>query len=231
MKTIQPSSRVLSVEYAIRDVLAAAKALEKKGRKIYYLNIGDPNKFDFVPPAHVLKAFADAVMDPKYSCYAPSEGDPELREAIARREGVTAEDVMITAGMSEGISFLFASLLNPGDNVLQPSPSYPLYMTMSRFYDGKDNYYKCDGNWLPDVDDIRKKINPRTRAIVVINPNNPTGAVYEKKRIKEIVDLAGEHGIPIISDEIYDKLILEGEVVHTKDVARDVPVISGNGIS
>lgn len=230
-KTVRTSERVSKVSYAIRDIVAVADKVKARGVKIISLNIGDPNKFDFRPPQHVLDAVAAVVKAGEFTGYAPSHGDPELRKLVAAREGVEASDVYITCGLSEGIGFLFEALIDPGDNVLLPSPSYPLYTTKSRALGGADNFYLCDENWNPDVEDIRKKINERTKAIVVINPDNPTGAFYPEKILKEIVNIAGEFGIPIIADEIYDKLVLEGKPINIFTIAKDVPVISANGIS
>lgn len=229
---VKLARRVESISYEIRDIVAKARKVEASGTKVHWFNIGDPNQFGFSPPQHITDAVIEALKDPKYSAYCPSEGDPELRQAIAKIEGVSAEFVTIHNGLSEGIDFLFQALVNPGENVLLPSPSYPLYNTKLRVFEGTDNYYITDENFLPDIDDIRKKINKKTKAIVVINPNNPTGAVYPRKVLQQIVDIAIEHNIPIIADEIYDKLTLEEEqAVNLRTLTKDHPLISGNGLS
>ncbi len=230
---IEPSERAEHVKYEIRDIIARAKKVEATGKKIHYLNIGDPNKYDFIPPKHVTEAIIAALREPKYSGYAPSQGDPELIEAIAKMEGVPGSEVFVTSGLSEGIDMLFQALINPGDNMLLPSPNYPLYATKSRVSGGEDNLYKCGNGWVPDTDDIRKKINQKTRAIVVINPNNPTGAVYPEKVLREIVGIAGEHNLPLIADEIYDRMTLDedAKMVNLRKLTKDVPLVSGNGIS
>lgn len=226
---MQVADRVNGMENPIRDVVAKADELRKKGKKIYPLNIGDPNKFDFKPPEKVVEAYAQAIRD-TYA-YGPSEGIPELREAIAKKEGVEAENVLITMGVSEALYFAFTCLLNPGDNVLLPSPYYPQYYTISKICGGKDNFYEMGGEWVPEASELRKKINEKTKAIAIINPNNPTGAVYPKKLVQQIVDLAGEHDIPIISDEIYVGIEFDEETVAPAKLAKDVPVIALNGFS
>lgn len=227
---IEPASRSELVSYPIRDIIQEAKKLEKTGTKMIYLNIGDPAPFGFRPPAHVLEAVAEALKQ-NYSGYAPSEGDPELRETVAQHEKVAREDVFITAGLSEGIDFLFQALVDPGRNIVLPTPAYPLYLTKERISYGTVEFYGCDSNFEPDVDDLRKSINQYTKAILVINPNNPTGAVYSRKVLEGIVDVAGEHNLPIISDEVYDQLIFDGEGPRLKDLHKDVPLVAGNSLS
>ncbi|MEM3030095.1 MAG: aminotransferase class I/II-fold pyridoxal phosphate-dependent enzyme, partial [Candidatus Micrarchaeia archaeon] len=197
------SERVSGMENPIRDVVVRAEELEKAGKKIYYLNIGDPARFDFHPPKFVIEAAYAALKKPGHACYSASEGIRELREAIGKEDGVPPEQVIITNGVSEGINYSFACLIDPGENVLMPSPTYAPYLTMSRFMGGVDNFYHCEENWIPDVEEARKKINAKTRAILLVNPNNPTGTVYPRKVVKELVDLAGEYNLPVVSDEIY----------------------------
>ncbi|MCX8197069.1 MAG: aminotransferase class I/II-fold pyridoxal phosphate-dependent enzyme [Candidatus Micrarchaeota archaeon] len=229
---VKLAKRVASISYEIRDIVARARKVASTGKKVHWFNIGDPNQFGFKPPQHITQAVMDALKDPKYTAYCPSEGDPQLREAIAKLEGVDPSFVTIHNGLSEGIDFLFQALVNPGENVLLPSPSYPLYNTKLRVFDGVDNFYKTDQNFIPDTEDIRKKINKKTKAIVVINPNNPTGAVYPKKVLQEIVEIAIEANIPIIADEIYDKLTLEeDQAINLRTLTKDHPLISGNGLS
>lgn len=232
MANVRIASKISHLSYAIRDIVAAAQKVQQKGRKIYWLNIGDPNRFDFRPPKHVLDAIGDALKEGKYTGYAPSQGEPLLRQEIAKKEGIDEEGVFVTNGLSEGIDFLFSALLEAGDNLLMPCPAYPLYVTKSKVLGGVENYYACGQDWVPDVEDMRKKVNAKTRAIVVINPNNPTGATYPEKVLRQIGELAGEHGIPVIADEIYDKLAFEGESTNMRSVVgKDVKLISGNGMS
>ena len=226
------ADRMASVSYEIRDIVARARKVQATGKKVHWFNIGDPNQFGFRPPEWVTSAIMDALRDPKYSAYCPSEGDPDLRAAIGKIEGVSPDYVTIHSGLSEGIDFLFQALVNPGENLLLPSPSYPLYNSKLRVNGGTDNYYPTDENFVPIVEDIRKKINQKTKGIVVINPNNPTGAVYPRKILQEIVNIAGEHKLPLIADEIYDKMTLdEDHAVNLRELAGELPLISGNGIS
>ena len=229
---IQLAERVNSISYEIRDIVASAKRVQSTGKKIHWFNIGDPNIFGFKPPQHITGAIMDALKQPKYTAYCPSEGDPELRAAIAKMEGTPVENVTIHSGLSEGIDFLFQALVDPGDNILLPSPGYPLYNTKLAVSGGTNNYYQTDENFIPAADDVRKKINKRTKALVVINPNNPTGANYPRSVLQEIADIAGEHKLPMIADEIYDKLTLGGEpAINMRALSKELPLISGNGIS
>ncbi len=232
-RLMQPSKASSLVQYAIRDVVIAAKKEEAKGRKITYLNIGDPCQFDFSPPKRILEAASDAVLSAKYTHYAPSGGDPELRDEIARVEGCEKEKVFITAGLSEGIDFSMRIILDAGDSILLPNPTYPLYPTKADIFGAKSIYYDCDKEWFPDIDEIRRKKDSRTKAIAVINPNNPTGAVYPYKILKEIADFAAEGEIAIIADEVYDHLVFDEDAkMHKlKDIAKDTPVFSGNSLS
>ncbi|MFH0884221.1 MAG: aminotransferase class I/II-fold pyridoxal phosphate-dependent enzyme [Candidatus Micrarchaeota archaeon] len=227
---IEPSTRSELVSYPIRDIVQEAKALEKKGTKMIYLNIGDPAPFGFRPPQHILDAAADALKQ-NYSGYAPSEGDPELRETVAKYEHVSKEDVFITAGLSEGIDFLFQAMVDPGRNILLPVPTYPLYLTKERISYGTVDFYKCDEKFEPDLESLRKNINKYTKALLVINPNNPTGAVYSRKTVQGIIDIAGEYKLPIISDDVYDQMVFDGEMTHMRDICKDVPVVCGNSLS
>jgi tyrosine/nicotianamine family aminotransferase len=229
---------VLNIEYAIRDVIVHAKHVEKTGRKIFYLNIGDPVAFDFDTPAHIKQGLIRAVEEGA-NAYAPSEGVPELRQAISLKEKrvnnveVSAEDVIVTQGISEGIQMVMAALINPDDEILLPGPTYPPYISYAKFFGGKPITYETIENdgWQPNVDDLRRKISKKTRGIVVINPNNPCGALYEEKVVRHIVDLAGEYDVPLLSDEIYDQIVYGKKFVSTAALAKDVPVIGLNGFS
>ncbi len=238
MTKIKVTERVSTIEYAIRDVLVHAKQLAKTGKKIYYLNIGDPVAFDFQTPPHIKQALAKAVEE-NVNFYSPSEGLPELREAIAQKEkrinrvDISTEDIIVTEGISEGIQMVMAALIDAGDEILLPGPTYPPYISYAKFFGGKPVTYETveENGWQPNVDDLRKKITEKTRGIVVINPNNPCGALYEEKVVKEIIDIAGEHGLPLLSDEIYDQIVFEKKLVSTAYLAKDVPVIGLNGFS
>jgi tyrosine/nicotianamine family aminotransferase len=226
------------IEYAIRDVIVYAKQLAKTGKKIYYLNIGDPVAFDFDTPKHIKRALISAV-EKGANAYAPSEGVPELREAISQKEkrvngiDIIAEDIIVTSGISEGIQMVMAAIIDPGDEILLPGPTYPPYIAYARFFGGKPITYETveEKGWQPNIDDVKDKISEKTRGIVIINPNNPCGALYEEKVVKQILDLAGEHDIPVLSDEIYDQIIYEKKFVSTAHLTKDVPVIGFNGFS
>ena len=235
---VKVTSRASNIEYAIRDVIAHTTQLVKDGKKIYYLNIGDPAAFDFKTPQNVKDALCKAVQqDDNY--YSPSEGRLDLREAIVRKEkkvnnvNVSADNVLITEGISEGIQMILGALVERGDEILFPGPTYPPYISYTRFFDGTPVAYEtieAEG-WQPNIDDLRSKITKKTRAIVIINPNNPTGAVYDRKMVKEMLDIAGEHDLLVISDEIYDQLTYEKEFVSTSYLSKDVPVVGLNGFS
>ena len=234
---IPASQRAIRIEYAIRDVVVPATELEKKGIEIIKLNIGDPIKYDFKTPPHIREAAAKAVMDSR-SEYSPSEGLPTLREAIVEKEkkygvDITTDDIIVTTGVTEALMLIFAASLNPREEILVPGPTYPPYITYPAFYDGVPKTYRTveEDSWQPDIDDIRKKITPKTKGIAVINPNNPTGAYYDEKTIKEIGDAAAEHDLFLISDEIYDKMLYDDTFTSPAKIVKDVPMFILNGIS
>jgi len=234
----QATKRVRTIKYAIRDIIVHAKSVEKKGKKIVYLNIGDPVKYDFDTPEHVKQALVNAVKE-GFNWYSPSEGLQELREAICEKEKrvnsveILPENVIVTSGVSEAIQMIMAAMVDEGTEILVPGPSYPPYVSYVNFFGGRPVPYRTveENGWQPDIDDLKSKIGDKTRGIVVINPNNPTGALYSEKILKKIVDFAGEHNIPLLSDEIYDRIIYEKEFVSTSCIAKDVPVIGLNGFS
>ena len=227
-----------TIEYAIRDIITYARQVAKTGKKIYYLNIGDPNAFDFDTPTHIKQALIKAVEEGS-NAYSPSEGLPELRQAISQKEkringvDVAPEDIVVTSGISEGIQMVMAALIGSGDEILLPGPTYPPYLSYAKFFDGKPVTYETleENGWQPNVDDLRRKITERTRGIAIINPNNPCGALYEEKVVKQMLDLAGEYDVPVLSDEIYDQLVFGKKFVSTAHLAKDVPVIGLNGFS
>ncbi|MCW4000553.1 MAG: aminotransferase class I/II-fold pyridoxal phosphate-dependent enzyme [Candidatus Bathyarchaeota archaeon] len=238
MAPIKVTNRAANIEYAIRDVIVHTQELIKKGRKIYYLNIGDPAAFDFKTPPSLKEALCHAIAK-EDNYYSPSEGLPELRQAVANKEkkvnnvDITADDVLVTEGISEGIEMLLGAIVERGDEILFPGPTYPPYSSYTKFFDGTPVSYQTieEEGWQPNIDDLRSKITPRTRAIVIINPNNPTGAVYGRKTVKEILDVAGEYDLPVLSDEIYDQLTYEKDFVSAAEVTKDVPVVGLNGFS
>jgi len=236
-REIAPANRLENVRYAIRDLACVADEVAKQGHKILPLNIGDPITFDFQTPLHLIDAVSKAMRDGKNG-YAPSSGIKEALDAIrgeAARKGIsTVQDVFITSGVSETVDICLAALLNPGDNLLTPCPDYPLYSAVLAKLDiGLNAYYlKEEDGWQPDLDDIRKRITPRTRGIVLINPNNPTGSLCTRQMLEQIAELARRHNLVIFADEIYDKLILDGsQHVAMAAVAPDVPVVTFGGLS
>jgi len=235
---ISPSKRAESISYAIREVVVYARKLEKRGMDIIKLNIGDPIAYDFETPKHIREALYRAAEE-GYNGYAPSEGYPELREEIARREKrrngmeYDVDDICITTGVTEALQIFLAASLNEGDELLVPGPTYPQYNLITSFHGARAVPYATieEEGWQPDIDDLRKKMNGNTKGLVIINPNNPTGALYPPKIIKEMVDLAAEHDVVVISDEIYDDIVFEGKQYSTASLAKDAPIITFNGFS
>jgi aspartate/methionine/tyrosine aminotransferase len=232
---LKVSNRTSEVEYAIRDIIVHAREYEKSGRQIIYLNIGDPVKYDFKTPDHIKQALIDSVSH-DFNYYTDSEGLYELREAIVEKESrkglsITAEDVLVTNGVSEGLDMTMASIVEPNTEVLMPGPYYPPYASYVKFYGGRPVEFKLTPDGKPDLEDLISKITPRTRALCIISPNNPTGEVFDHKSLKQLVDIAAEHSLYIICDEIYDSLVFEGEFTGIGKVAKDTPVILLNGFS
>lgn len=229
------SNRISNVEYAIRDITLHARRYEKSGAKIIYLNIGDPVKYDFPTPEHIKRALIDAVLN-NFNYYADSEGILELREAIVEKESqkglsISVEDVLVTNGISEGLDMVAASIVEPNTEVLMPGPYYPPYASYVKFYGGKPIEFKLTDDGTPDLDDIKSKITPKSRALCVINPNNPTGEVFNGKSLKQLIDIATENDMYIVCDEIYDKLVFDKEFTGIGKVAKDAAVILLNGFS
>ncbi len=233
------SNRVAGMKYAIRDLVVLANELERKGKRILKLNIGDPIQFDYETPEEMINGVCQAVRSNK-NYYADSLGIRELRSAIALHEGqkhgvtLGEDDIMFTSGVSEAIYFLFASFTEVGDELLLPAPTYPAYSSLATVFQTKVRYYSCieEDGWQPDLDDLRNKITDKTRFVVSINPNNPTGAVYSEKTMREIINIVGEHHSVLISDEIYDDLVIDGNrPPGVARVSNDVPAIVFNGFS
>lgn len=235
---IIPAFRTQNIHYAIRDIIVLAQGVAKTGMEMHYLNIGDPNVFDFDTPKHLIESVVEAMYNRKNG-YAPSSGIPEAIDAVRKdaeeRKGIkNIQDICITTGAAEAIEICLTALLNKGENFLMPTPGYPLYNAIEAKLELEPNPYYLDesNDWLPDVDDIRSKINDKTKAIVLINPNNPTGALYTRELLTQIVDLAREHGLIILSDEIYDKLIFDdGEMVSIASIDPEVPCVTFSGMS
>ena len=230
------SKKVVGVEYAIRDIVLAARKVEQSGMKVDYLNIGDPVQFGFQPPDNVKQALINSINKGE-NYYSTSEGLLELREEIAKKENakglsISADDVLITNGVSEGLDMVISSIVEEGDEVLLPGPYYPPYASYVRLHGGIPVEFSVDlNNSTPDIDDIKSKITSKTVAICLISPNNPTGVVFNENALKKLVDIANEHNIYIICDEIYDQIIFDDKFVGIGKVAGDSPVIILNGFS
>ena len=230
------SKKVAGVEYAIRDIVSAAREIEQQGKKVDYLNIGDPVQFGFQPPDNVKQALIDSVKNGN-NFYTQSEGLPELLDEIAKKENakgfaIDSENVLVTNGVSEGLDMVISSIVEDGDEVLLPGPYYPPYASYVRLHGGKPIEFAVNlHDAQPDIDDIRSKITAKTVAICLISPNNPTGLIFDENSLKQIVDIANEHNLYIICDEIYDKIVFDQKFTGIGKVAGDSPVIILNGFS
>lgn len=234
---IPVARRVGRFTYAIRNIVAEARKVEASGRRVRYLNIGDPIPFGFRTPPHLVEAVARAMTDGRNG-YTASAGIDEARDAVARdftARGleITPDRVVITSGTSEGIELALGALLDEGDEVLVPSPTYPLYTAVVAKLDATARYYRTDPStgWLPDPDHLVRLIGPRTRAMVVIDPNNPTGAVYPREMRLALLDVAARHGLVILADEVYADLAYEGPVAPLGSLDPDAAVISFSSLS
>ena len=236
---LRQSRKLENVCYDIRGpVLEEAKRLEEEGRRIIKLNIGNPAPFGFEAPEEIL---VDVIRNlPNAQGYSDSQGLLSARTAIVQHyqaRGLDVEnvdDVWLGNGVSELITIALQALLDNGDEVLVPAPDYPLWTAATSLAGGRPVHYLCDesNGWQPDLDDIRAKITPQTKAIVVINPNNPTGAVYPEGVLREIAAMAREHGLVVMADEIYDKILYDGAVhVPFAKIAPDVFTLTFNGLS
>ena len=239
MELFLKSDKLEHVCYDIRGpVHKEAMRLEEEGHKILKLNIGNPAPFGFEAPDEIL---VDVIRNlPTAQGYGDSKGLYSARKAIVQYyqskgiQGATVNDVYIGNGASELITMSMQALLNDGDEVLVPMPDYPLWTAAVTLSGGKAVHYLCDeeADWFPDLDDIKSKITPRTKAIVIINPNNPTGAVYSKELLEQIAEIARQHNLLIYADEIYDKILYDGAVHHhIAGIAPDLMVITFNGLS
>jgi alanine-synthesizing transaminase len=239
MKPIARSEKLHGICYDIRGpVLDEAKRLEEEGQQILKLNIGNPAPFGFDAPDDILK---DVIHNlPSAQGYSDSNGIYSAKVAVHQYyqtmsiENISVDDIYLGNGVSELIMMSMQALLNSGDEVLIPSPDYPLWTAAVKLSSGNPVHYLCDesSDWFPDIDDIKKKISSRTRAIVLINPNNPTGAVYSKALLESIVDIAREHQLIILSDEIYDKILYEeAEHISIASLCDDVLCVTFSGLS
>ena len=241
MKPIVKSAKLANVGYDIRGpVLDKARQMEDEGHRIIKLNIGNVAAFGVMPPDEIVQDMIQNLSSQVAAGYTDSKGLFAPRKAVmhyTQEKGianVAVDDIYLGNGASELIAMSMNALLDAGDEVLIPSPDYPLYTAVVSLSGGTPVHYRCDegSGWLPDLDDLRAKVNPRTKAIVVINPNNPTGALYPVDVLQGIVEIARQHQLIVFADEIYDKTLYDGET-HTSiaSLADDVLFVTFNGLS
>jgi alanine-synthesizing transaminase len=234
---IATAGRVHRFTYAIRNVVAEAQRVEAAGTRVRYLNIGDPVAFGFSTPPHLLEA-VDRAMRDGHNTYGPSAGIAPAREAVAReytRHGfpVSPDRVFITAGTSEGIELVLNAVVEDDGEVLVPMPTYPLYTAVLAKLGAKALYYRLDpaAEWMPDLDHLRSLVTPRTRALVVIDPNNPTGTVYSREVRRALIGFAEAHGLLLLADEVYGDLGFDGPVEPMGLLAPDAAIVSFSSLS
>ncbi len=235
--SIRAAQRVSRFSYAIRQVVVEAKKVEATGRSVRYLNIGDPNAFGFLTPPHLIEAAAKAMRD-GHNGYTASAGIASAREAAAadfNRRGVdvSPDRVLITSGTSEGIELALTAIVDEGEDVLVPSPTYPLYTAVLAKIGANPVYYRTDPErgWLPDLEHMARALTPKTRALVLIDPNNPTGAVYPGSVRSQLVDFAEAHGLVVLADEVYGDLGFDGPVPPLAAMASEAAIISYSSLS
>lgn len=241
MRNFEKSDKLHGVCYDVRGpVLDEAKEMEQRGETILHLNIGNPAPFGFRAPQIVLDSMEEALKNPMSQGYSDSKGILEAREEILKYHtekglpNVSLDHIYIGNGVSEMISLSLQALLNNGDEILIPAPDYPLWTAAAKLAGGNPVHYICDesSGWYPDIKDMEKKITSKTKGIVVINPNNPTGALYPKEILEQIVALARKYELMIFADEIYDRLVLDGKKhISIASLAPDLFVVTFNGLS
>ncbi len=231
------ADRVSRFSYAIRNIVVEAKAVEARGLPVRYLNVGDPVAFGFSTPAHLVDAAVRAMREGRNG-YLPSAGIQSAREAVAANSAsrgvpISPDRVLITTGTSEGIELALSALVDEGDEVLVPLPTYPLYTAVLAKIGGEPRYYRTDPgrDWLPDVDHLRSLITSRTRALVVIDPNNPTGTTYPPSIRRAVIEIADRHDLTILADEVYGDLVFEHPVPPLATLDLDAPIISFSSLS
>jgi alanine-synthesizing transaminase len=231
------ADRVNRFSYAIRNIVAEAQRVEASGTTVRYLNIGDPVAFGFNPPAHLIEAVERALRE-GLNGYGPSAGLASAREAVAgeysnRGFPMSADRVFITEGTSEGIELVLTALVDADGEVLVPLPTYPLYTAVIAKLGARAKYYRTDParEWMPDLDHLASLVTPATRALVVIDPNNPTGATYSSAIRRGLLQFADRHGLPILADEVYGDLGYEGPIAPIGSLDPDAPIISFSSLS
>lgn len=229
--------RVGHFSYAIRNIVAEAKRVEASGRRVRYMNIGNPPAFGFQPPEHLVNAVVEALRNGENG-YCPSVGIPAAREAVAeeytgRGWAVSPDRVLITTGTSEAIELALTALVDAGGEVLVPLPTYPLYTAVLAKLEATPVYYRTDPDrgWLPDFDHLERVITPKARALVIIDPNNPTGASYPAAVRRKLIACAERHGLPILADEVYGDLGYDGTVPPIGSLAPEAAIISLSSLS
>lgn len=234
---IPVASRIGGFVYAIRNIVAEARKVEASGRKVSYLNIGDPIPFGFRTPPHLVEAVSRAMRD-GHNGYTPSPGISAAREAVAaeltgRGMPMDPDRVILTSGTSEGIELALQALVDPGAEVLVPTPTYPLYTAVLAKIGARAVYYRTDPQrgWLPDVEHIRTLVTTSTRALVVIDPNNPAGVVYPPEVRRQLIAIADERNIPLLADEVYGDLAYDGPLPALASLDQDAPIISFSSLS
>jgi alanine-synthesizing transaminase len=231
------AKRLLRFSYAIRHVVEEARKVEAAGTQVRYLNIGDPVAFGFQTPPHMIEAVERAMRDGDNG-YVASAGIAPARAAVAdehtrRGQPMTPDRVFVTAGTSEAIDLTLTALLDEGDEALVPQPTYPLYTAVLAKIGAREVYYRTDParGWLPDLDHLESRIGPRTRCLVLVDPNNPTGAVYPDDVRRELLAIANRHGLPIVADEVYTDVAYDGPIAPIGSLDPDAPVISFSSLS
>jgi alanine-synthesizing transaminase len=234
---IPTAARAHRFTYAIRNIVGEAQKVEAAGRRVRYLNIGDPVAFGFHTPPHIIAAVERAMHD-GCNTYGPSAGIATAREAVAAeytRNGfpIGPDRVFITAGTSEGIELTLNATINAGDEVLVPMPTYPLYTAVLAKLEATTKFYRLDpaNQWMPDLEHLESLVTPSTRALVIIDPNNPTGAVYPREVRRALLDFADRHGLLIMADEVYGDLGFDGPVEPLGRLDPDAPIISYSSLS
>jgi alanine-synthesizing transaminase len=235
--SIPIARRVGAFSYAIRNIVVEAKRVEASGIRVRYLNVGNPPAFGFTTPPHMIEAVVRALRDGENG-YGPSEGIAPAREAIAaeytsRGWPVSANRVLVTAGTSEAIEIALSALIDEGSDVLVPMPTYPLYTALLAKLGGRAVYYRTDPAraWEPDLDHLDRVVSPTARALVVIDPNNPTGASYRSETRRALVNFADRHGLIVLADEVYGDLGFDGPVAPMGAIEPDAPILSFSSLS
>ncbi|MFN7088273.1 MAG: aminotransferase class I/II-fold pyridoxal phosphate-dependent enzyme [Candidatus Paceibacteria bacterium] len=227
----RPTERMNVVSYPIRDIVMEAKKEEGRGTKMFWLNIGDPPQYGFKVFEPIVKTVKKVLDKPELKGYAPSEGDFELRMNAAKIEGCKPEDIFVVGGLTEGIDFLFHSFIGFGEKVLLPNPTYSLYISKCKSFEGEMVFYRHDEDGQIDLEYLEKKM-PGAKVMVIINPNNPLGSVYREENLKGVVELCAKYDVPIFYDGSYDQIVFDAKMPNFRKIASEkIPFIYGNSLS